>query len=896
MKNTLLRIVALALALLTFLTACTPAPDPAPGGQNEGTTPSDTVTESGTDTPEAPKRETYEDLSANVPAYVNDDGKSATATAKGELSAPDVSLEFNGESGLFVITSPKAVELHDPTTCDACGFTEDGAYFMSTHNLGDAQVGFSVTLATPIPLSSVTGMTVTYRTDKEAINSVFRIMTHFCATMATFHNECPSLAGASEVYQTVDINITDLDALADDDGNFSVFQFYFRNKDKTDVTIRNLTVSINPEKLLVIEELEGNYFSRGEVTAAIAQAIAERFEASNVGAEITVEVDKYRQNSSKMDGSIRYTATARLNDGSTVTGEGSVTIPHVSGVWLDTTDGSFGASHDSLGQWQESFDPSGMVFLTGNSIVAKEGLSTVEYALIPEAGSYDGADVIWRAPHILEVGDKGFDTLFVNAWLDHADVLTEGERYRLLVRGVTKHNNYVLHLDIPFAYSPLDRNITDQLTAAVVSLNNAEMVCPADTADKTAFVTEQLTALLGDPSLEVRTTLLGEGVNSVTVRVTVLSHAPVTEARLPAYEADGKTFSTVYGFAGDAMASEILNFSYASFDGNIQLVSPFDGEPDVVTVSPYIHALWNAPLSEIQSGKYPFLRGENCLPVPLELTWTDSAEGSKTYTVTVSKNRDLSAAVTFTSTECRVAVPNLEMGRAYYWQVSDGTETSQVYTFTTAVYPRFFAVEGVSNFRDIGGYYTTDGKRVKQNMMFRSAALNDGTTEAKEFMVNELGIKVELDLRGSGVAAFGKEVDRKVIAMQWYSHIFSEANYEVVRQTISAFAYPENYPMNFHCAVGRDRTGTTAFLILGLLGVEEETLLREYYSSFFSQSGSCPRDEVVLHVANIEGLMNGLARYSSRNRTMQEKIEAYLLHIGVTEAEIASIRDILLED
>ena len=114
--------------------------------------------------------------------------------------------------------------------------------------------------------------------------------------------------------------------------------------------------------------------------------------------------------------------------------------------------------------------------------------------------------------------------------------------------------------------------------------------------------------------------------------------------------------------------------------------------------------------------------------------------------------------------------------------------------------------------------------------------------------------------------------------------------------TISAFADPNNYPMNFHCAVGRDRTGTTAFLILGLLGVDEETLIREYYSSFFSDTGSCPKDEFVLHVANIDGLMNGLNRFAKRNAPMQEKIEAYLLHIGVTEAEIASIREILLEE
>jgi protein-tyrosine phosphatase len=131
--------------------------------------------------------------------------------------------------------------------------------------------------------------------------------------------------------------------------------------------------------------------------------------------------------------------------------------------------------------------------------------------------------------------------------------------------------------------------------------------------------------------------------------------------------------------------------------------------------------------------------------------------------------------------------------------------------------------------------------------------------------------------------------------MKWYSLIYDEENYEASRQTFAAFADPDNYPMNFHCAVGRDRTGTTAFFILGLLGVDEETLLREYYSSFFSQSGSCDRDELVLHVANIHGLMNGLSRYAPAAAPLRERIESYMLAVGVTEEEIAAIREILLE-
>ena len=890
MNSSILRILALVLALLTLLTACTPAPAPNTDTTAETSAAEDTTAEAETDV-----REVYEDLSGNVPERTGSDGKSATVTATGELTAPDVVLEFDGESGLFAVSSNLA-DIHDTATCEGCGFTEEGSYAFLCHGEKNTSAGCLITLASPIPVETVTGVTITYRLSGSASASVVRIMTADCTNMSSFVSDCPTLGEATEEYVTLDVNVTDLAKLADTEGNINGFQVYFRNKDGIDLYLKTLTVCVNPEKLLKVSEIEGNFFSRGDVTRAIAETIAARFEYANVGAEIKVTVDRYRQNTSKMDGGIEYIATATLNDGSTIETNGIVTIPYVEGAWLDNTTGSFGSSHDNLGQWQETFDPAGMVLLTANPLSAKEGVETAEYALIPVDGGYDDPDVIWRAPHVLEMSKTGIETLFVNAWLDHADIMTEGERYRLLVRGVTAHGNYILHLDLPFTYIPMDTAHAEKLTAALGILNSAEFICPADTPDKTAYVTEKLTALLDDGDLKVVTELLGEGVNSATVRVTVLATAAVTSDRLPAYTVNGEPLSAVYAFEGDALTSEILNFPYETFEGSIQLLSPFDGEPAVITASPEIYALWSSTIDEIQSGKYPFKRGENCLPLPVELIWEDEHSDGKTYTVTVSTQRDLSNPTVLEATACKAYLYDTQVGETYYWQVSDGESTSQLFTFTTSDgYARFFALEGVSNFRDIGGYLTKDGKQVKRGMAFRSAYLNDASAEARDYMVNTLGIKVELDLRGSGAATFGKEVERKVIAMQWYANIFAKNHYEVVRETISAFAYAENYPLNFHCAVGRDRTGTTSFLILGLLGVEEDVLLREYYSSFFSETGSCDKEEFLKHIANIKGLMDGLHRFAPKG-TLQEQIEAYLLAVGVTETEIASIREILLED
>ena len=416
MKHSL-RVIALFLAALTLLTACTAPKDPPADTTDSSETTAASTTELATDAVDVPTRETYEDLSHNVPEIQGADGKSSTVTAKGELNAPDVVLSFDGESGLFAVSSNIA-SIHDTATCDQCGFTENSDYALLCHGVNSTSAGFMITLATPVPLTSVTGMTATFRTTKKASSSVIRIMAASCTTMATFHNECPTIGDATADYVTMDINLTEPDKLNDNDGNISSFQFYFRNKEGMDMFLKTLTINVNPEKLLVVEELDGNYFSRGDVTSAIATAIAERFEAANVGAEITVEVDQYRQNNTKMDGSILYNATATLNDGTSVTGSGKVVIPHVSGAWLDNTSGSFGSSHDNLGQWQETFDPSGMVLLTNNSISAKEGIATAEYALIPEDGDYTSDEVVWRAPHVLKMGEKSIDALFVNAWLD----------------------------------------------------------------------------------------------------------------------------------------------------------------------------------------------------------------------------------------------------------------------------------------------------------------------------------------------------------------------------------------------------------------------------------------------------------------------------------------------
>lgn len=902
-------VVCLLLAgLLPVLGACTEPSSPDSGTHTEeqntaGSTLTDTEMATSyddtTEQMEKPPREVYEDLSFNVPSYSNSDEKTVTMQSEGTNASGQVHLDFSVLNGQYVLSSTKiGFSCHDVVTCDTCGYvnTDDGgAYLISSH--GKDQGGITVTVAAPILASSVTGMTLTFKTTAEAAASSMRILTSGQTNNAAFINNCAPMGGATLQWTTVDLGVKDFSELADDDGYIRSFQMYFRNKSKADCYVQSVDFSISPDEFLTVEETVGNCFYRYGAVESIARIIADRFTAADIQAEISVTGSAYRKNSSSSGGSLRYTATATLSDGTVLKTEHTATIPAVTGVWLDTTDSQYGASHDARGQWQDTFDPSGLLFLTDSSLSCAEGVKTVEYAVIPKDTAYHDGQIVWHAPHLLEMNDEGISHMLVNSFLDLGDRLKEGESYRFLVRGVTKNGNYILHVDIPFVYKVLSSQASNALCTAQAALAQADFTCTADMENKADYIREQLSSLIRDESVALNVEILGEGLGSLRAYVTLRYSSVITEARLPVYELDGKIISDVYNYAGQAFTQEALTVYYSHEQTAITLLTPYDGDRHVILASDVIYDHAKAPLSVIQNANYGYLKGEYCTPKPVTLTWEDEngAEG-KSYTVCLSLNRDMKDATEITVNEPRAEIYNLNIGTTYYWQVKSGEDASPVQVFTTEDgYPRFIKLDGVSNVRDIGGYITAEGKKVKQNLAYRSAQLESITDDAREIALRQLNIRTDLDLRGGSTAPLGSSVKHISVAMQWYEHIFEEDMYGVVKKTISTFADEKNYPIIFHCSMGRDRTGTTAFLILGLLGVDEDTLRHEYYASFFSQQGAFSETEFPLLIANVDRLVKGLADFGDEDDTLQEKIRAYLLHIGVTEDELQSICDIWLE-
>ena len=289
--------------------------------------------------------------------------------------------------------------------------------------------------------------------------------------------------------------------------------------------------------------------------------------------------------------------------------------------------------------------------------------------------------------------------------------------------------------------------------------------------------------------------------------------------------------------------------------------------------------------------------------VPI-LKWQVGAKAGY-FKVYVSKNADMSDAQCYVTLATELAVEHLEVASNYYWYVdavyAGYTVRSEIFTFKTVRTTRTVDIEGVSNARDIGGYITLDGKQIKQGMIYRSAKLDDITELGKYTLVNILGVKTDLDLRGDKATKPVSELNHIATACPWYAHsdngIFdNEANKTEFANTVKVFADINNYPIIFHCSLGRDRTGTLALVLEGLLGLDYNTLMMEYELSVFSYWGSYGATSYKNQMSSQIKSTYDYIHDNYDGETFAEEVENFLLDIGVSADEIASIRAIMLEE
>ncbi|EFQ31263.1 tyrosine phosphatase [Colletotrichum graminicola] len=192
--------------------------------------------------------------------------------------------------------------------------------------------------------------------------------------------------------------------------------------------------------------------------------------------------------------------------------------------------------------------------------------------------------------------------------------------------------------------------------------------------------------------------------------------------------------------------------------------------------------------------------------------------------------------------------------------------------------PPFHCVPGTFNTRDIG---QVPGSAVRPGLAFRSGSLEAIGEPGAAVIAKQLGVRRIFDLRSGDEREKYPEPEIPGVANDWIPTPYNnkvdmndfasgggEEGYckmymgimEVYAPTFKAILEhvrdrPEE-PFLFHCALGRDRTGIVAEMLLFLAGSDEDTLTLDY---MMTRIGSEPLRDVLLERAvQDNGAVNGL--------------------------------------
>ena len=324
--------------------------------------------------------------------------------------------------------------------------------------------------------------------------------------------------------------------------------------------------------------------------------------------------------------------------------------------------------------------------------------------------------------------------------------------------------------------------------------------------------------------------------------------------------------------------------------------------------------------------------------IEISFTPSDHLKGLE-YTVSYGLKADLSDAKTINTSNTSLRLKNLLVNQKYYFKVSADGKDSQIADFTTGDYPRWIDARPMFNVRDMGGYMTSSGQRIKQGLVYRGGEINSktgwygsqrytddtGNTSARDGHIvtqtdaskkafrEDMGMVsgLEIDLRSSsetngypvtsGTCNFAenKDISYKMLSISSY-HKGMQQNTSQIKQVFEAFAQADQHPVYYHCYGGADRTGVVGFMLGALLGMSYTDLVIDFELTSYSSN---PSRNYRSHLRN--GPWNewpGMVDYLKTTlgwgttKTIKEGMEEYLkTKCSVSQTTIDTIRNIMLE-
>lgn len=231
-------------------------------------------------------------------------------------------------------------------------------------------------------------------------------------------------------------------------------------------------------------------------------------------------------------------------------------------------------------------------------------------------------------------------------------------------------------------------------------------------------------------------------------------------------------------------------------------------------------------------------------------------------------------------------------------------------------------LDGATNVRDLGGYPTANGGQTAFHRFLRADGLGKLTAFDKKFLY-DYGVRTVIDLRDASeaqatpdliispdvlyvniplldfnvaeISELEKRFKSETLSMESiYQRILE--NYDGVRACFRLMAEAPQGCILFHCAVGKDRTGILAMLLLSLAGVDKWDIIANYVQTW----PNLMRDEA-FRDEWYDGERAGFREGMASNPDLIEfaydllendhvQVEDFLLECGVPDDDVAAVR------
>ncbi len=324
---------------------------------------------------------------------------------------------------------------------------------------------------------------------------------------------------------------------------------------------------------------------------------------------------------------------------------------------------------------------------------------------------------------------------------------------------------------------------------------------------------------------------------------------------------------------------------------------------------------------------------------------TNSSDVSTVSSTTASTSAAITSAAEIVSDET-----------AQTEEITDDTDAEQ----TTAAHnivtmeSQSLGMTGISNARQLGGYITEDGMRIRDNILLRSGKLSDGTEEDILRLREVYNITEIIDLRTSAeissapdpdidgvdniqikildesnaedssnsaaVAIYANMGEDPAMAMlemyragvltdDMYTGTFdSEVSLAGYREFLDILLSHEEGALLWHCTGGKDRAGMAAVITLTLLGVDKETILRDFeLTNAFNEAKINYMVAGATKHTDDQAELDGVAALVGVSRRLMEKVyelaesesgsmlEFLKDKLNITDEEITALRSKYLE-